>query len=401
VILHRGNVNLGTSCANLDPGISSRCFSPILSPSSRTFVELTLVNWRQPWGSRVRDDWILSSGRDPSNFSLTRSANFAAANSSSSQIISSRLILSSKFRHRRVRSDRICPVDLLRMVSDKSSTSDTSSGYFSPSASSQLDPAIWKRLSRQIKVLTSKKQSSSATAWQSDQVPRRNRWVQSRTPTSQGRLMLLNVKARYKFKESTTSCAEGKMIKRRELFEFGHHKEIICPISLLIQLWWVPRKIRKGKSRAFGASSYIRIYTYVHLICGLWLSRKYIRQVTKLHGQLEEKYFDYNGVTPDCSDNSDKNILTTSSSRSSTAACHARGLVITHSCKLLATLGGSMSTRPWVRKITLKTCNFVDISNATIPTKARGLDNNFASDRGCDSTTTTHLPLYDRLRRTQ
>jgi hypothetical protein len=36
-------VNLGTSCANLDPGISSRCFPPDLSPSSRTFVELTLV----------------------------------------------------------------------------------------------------------------------------------------------------------------------------------------------------------------------------------------------------------------------------------------------------------------------------------------------------------------------
>jgi hypothetical protein len=34
-------VNLGTSCANLDPGISSRCSSPDLSPSSRTFVELT------------------------------------------------------------------------------------------------------------------------------------------------------------------------------------------------------------------------------------------------------------------------------------------------------------------------------------------------------------------------
>jgi hypothetical protein len=34
-------VNLGTSCANLDPGISGRCSSPDLSPSSRTFVELT------------------------------------------------------------------------------------------------------------------------------------------------------------------------------------------------------------------------------------------------------------------------------------------------------------------------------------------------------------------------
>jgi hypothetical protein len=34
--------------------------------------------------------------------------------------------------------------------------------------------------------------------------------------------------------------------------------------------------------------------------------------------------------------------------------------------KLLATLGGSTSTRPRVRKITLKTCDFIDINNATI-----------------------------------
>jgi hypothetical protein len=33
------------------------------------------------------------------------------------------------------------------------------------------------------------------------------------------------------------------------------------------------------------------------------------------------------------------------------------------------------------------------------PNSARGLDNNFASDRGCDSTTTTRLPLHHRLRR--
>jgi hypothetical protein len=27
-----------------------RLISPILSPSSRKFVELTLINWRRPWG---------------------------------------------------------------------------------------------------------------------------------------------------------------------------------------------------------------------------------------------------------------------------------------------------------------------------------------------------------------
>jgi hypothetical protein len=51
-----------------------------------------------------------------------------------------------------------------------------------------------------------------------------------------------------------------------------------------------------------------------------------------------------------------------------------------------------------VRKITLKTCDFIDISNTAIPNNARGLDNNLASDRGCDSTTSTRRPLRPRLR---
>jgi hypothetical protein len=60
-------VNLDTSCANLDPGISSRRLSPDLSPSSRTFVELTLINWRRPWGSR-RLDFVIRAGSF--NFSI-------------------------------------------------------------------------------------------------------------------------------------------------------------------------------------------------------------------------------------------------------------------------------------------------------------------------------------------
>jgi hypothetical protein len=37
-----------------------------------------------------------------------------------------------------------------------------------------------------------------------------------------------------------------------------------------------------------------------------------------------------------------------------------------------------------------KICDFIDISKQHgNPNNARGLDNNFASDRGCDSTTTT------------
>jgi hypothetical protein len=43
-----------------------------------------------------------------------------------------------------------------------------------------------------------------------------------------------------------------------------------------------------------------------------------------------------------------------------------------HWRKLSATLGGSTSTRPGVRKITFKSYDFVDISNATIPTALGG-----------------------------
>jgi hypothetical protein len=35
-----------------------RPVSPILSPSSRTFVELALVNWRRPWGLWALESWI-------------------------------------------------------------------------------------------------------------------------------------------------------------------------------------------------------------------------------------------------------------------------------------------------------------------------------------------------------
>jgi hypothetical protein len=60
-------VNLGTLCANLDPRISSRCSSTDLSPSTRIFVELPLVNWRRPWGSR-RLDFVIRAGSI--NFSI-------------------------------------------------------------------------------------------------------------------------------------------------------------------------------------------------------------------------------------------------------------------------------------------------------------------------------------------
>jgi hypothetical protein len=51
-----------------------------------------------------------------------------------------------------------------------------------------------------------------------------------------------------------------------------------------------------------------------------------------------------------------------------------------------------------VQKITLKICDFVDMQATRRSQQRSGLDNNFASDRDCDSTTTTRL-RHHRLRR--
>jgi hypothetical protein len=92
---------------------------PILSPSSRTFAELTLVNWRRLWGSR-RLDFVIWAGsfnfsigdiskffidkilqlfhrQDQETFSSTRSINFAAAKSSS-EIASAKFVINISYR---------------------------------------------------------------------------------------------------------------------------------------------------------------------------------------------------------------------------------------------------------------------------------------------------------------
>jgi hypothetical protein len=89
---------------------------PILSPSFRTFVELTLINWRRPWGSR-RLDFVIRAGSFKF-FSSIRSANFTVAHNRSSQIDSTEFIINISYRlhhqdlqrfavkNRRVRSNR-------------------------------------------------------------------------------------------------------------------------------------------------------------------------------------------------------------------------------------------------------------------------------------------------------
>jgi hypothetical protein len=77
------------------------------------------------------------------------------------------------------------------------------------------------------------------------------------------------------------------------------------------------------------------------------------RQVTRPLGQLGENYFDYFIF----------NIVDFGLPRS---GAHRRTLA--H----LALLGGSTSPLLCVRKLAFKTCDFVDISNTTLPTTVRG-----------------------------
>jgi hypothetical protein len=98
---------------------------------------------------------------------------------------------------------------------------------------------------------------------------------------------------------------------------------------------------------------------------------KYIQQVIRLRGQLEEKYFDYNDVSPDSTDNPKKifRLLRLQHRRPRLATL---GGSPPRTRALSAMLGGSTSTRSGVRKIILKFCDFIDISNAMIPTALGG-----------------------------
>jgi hypothetical protein len=93
----------------------------------------------------------------------------------------------------------------------------------------------------------------------------------------------------------------------------------------------------------------------------------------------------------------EKNISTTLSSRLLTTACHARGLI----AALVQFIGNARglninSTRS--AEDHPQDLRYRRHQQRDDPNNARGLDNNFASDRDCDSTTTTRL-CHRRLRR--
>jgi hypothetical protein len=94
-----------------------------------------------------------------------------------------------------------------------------------------------------------------------------------------------------------------------------------------------------------------------------------LHELSRLRGQPREKYFDYfvfDSVNCGLPRSEDRHRALAQT------IGNARGLVVVHSRKLSATLGCSTSTRSGVRKFILKTYDFVDISNATIPTTIGG-----------------------------
>jgi hypothetical protein len=132
---------------------------------------------------------------------------------------------------------------------------------------------------------------------------------------------------------------------------------------------------------------------------------KYIQQVIRLRRQLEEKYFDYNGVSPASTDNPEKNISTTSRlqhRRLHTFRLRTCGLPRSgaHRRALAQTIDNARGldiNSPRSAEAHTQDLQFRRHQQHGDPNNARGLDNNFASDRDCDSTKITRL-RHRRLR---
>jgi hypothetical protein len=125
--------------------------------------------------------------------------------------------------------------------------------------------------------------------------------------------------------------------------------------------------------------------SYIFLERGLQVSPIYHRRVTKAPRIIRRKYFDYfvfNIV--DCGVN--YGLSCSEARRRRTRANYRQRSGARHQ---LAPECGSSYSRP-----TISSTSERDNLNS-----ARGLDNNFTSDRDCDSTTTTRLPRHHRLRR--
>jgi hypothetical protein len=117
-----------------------------------------------------------------------------------------------------------------------------------------------------------------------------------------------------------------------------------------------------------------------------------------------------------CTDNSKENILTTTACRLTARTTRRKkyfdyfifkivdcGLIPsgTRRCALAQTIGNARGldmNSSWSAESHPKDLRFHQHQQSDDPNSARGLDSNFASDRGCDSTTTTRL-RHCRLRR--
>jgi hypothetical protein len=109
-------------------------------------------------------------------------------------------------------------------------------------------------------------------------------------------------------------------------------------------------------------------------------------------------------VSPDCSDNLKKKYFDYFVFNIVDYICVNCGLIRlgVHRRALMQTIGNTRGldiNSPLSAEAHTQDLRFRRHQQRDDPNSARGLDNNFVSDRGCDSTTTTRLPLYHRLRR--
>jgi hypothetical protein len=123
------------------------------------------------------------------------------------------------------------------------------------------------------------------------------------------------------------------------------------------------------------------------------------REDYKLRQRKQSNCFDY---SPYSLDKSEKNILTTSSSTSSitsalTAAHYVRGLAVAYSRKTIGNARGFDINSPRSAEAHAQDLRLHRHQQRDDPNSARGLDNNFAFDRDCDSSITTRL-RHRRLR---
>jgi hypothetical protein len=237
---------------------------PIISPSSRTFVELTLVNWRRPWGSR-RLDFVIRAGSF--KFSFDKISKFCGC--------------------RQQQPDGIS-VHHVRLVISVNNLRQNDIGEFGSSEStSDHDQSRYKQL---IVVYTSWQIPSSI----------RNKHQEKKATTAD----------KYKFTERQEFSGQRLKQSRKATSRMAYEKEEINVKTESYSLR-TSEKERSKKQVDILVENHVMTFTrqkkkilkadYFHVKIELFTSRpKYVHMyllekdsITRLLGQFGEKYFDY------------------------------------------------------------------------------------------------------------